>query len=262
MSGVIHVARFTDQIALVTGAGSGIGAGAAERLAADGAFVVLAGRRASALAETAERIGPDRCATLALDVSSSAAVAAALPGLLERHGAPRVIVHAAGQTIVGALHDLSDEQWDRQMDVNVRSIHALTRGLWQPMVDAGGGSIVNVASTASFAAFPQDAAYVASKGAVLALTKAMALDGASVGIRVNAVCPGYIDTPNLRGYFDAQDDPAAAAASSAAAAPLGRMGTPEDIGAAIAFLASEEASFVTGTSLLVDGGVLAKVPVS
>jgi NAD(P)-dependent dehydrogenase (short-subunit alcohol dehydrogenase family) len=171
-----------------------------------------------------------------------------------------VVVHAAGQTVLGALHDLSDEDWDRQMDVNLRSIQLLTRETWPAMAAAGGGSVINVASTASFAAFPQDAAYVASKGAVLALTKAMALDGAGSGIRVNAVCPGYIDTPNLRGYFDGQDDPEAAAAGADASAPLGRMGTPEEIAAAIAFLASEDASFVTGASLLVDGGVMAKVP--
>ena len=130
------------------------------------------------------------------------------------------------------------------------------------MVARGGGAIVTVASTATFAAFPQDAVYCASKGAVLALTKAMALDWAPVGIRVNAVCPGYIETPNLRGYFDARSDPSAAAAPAGAAAPLGRMGAPEEVGAVIAFLASDDASFVTGASLLVDGGVLARVPVS
>lgn len=250
---------FDGKVALVTGAGSGIGAAAAERLAADGAFVVLVGRREDALAETAGRIdGPS--AVLPLDVASREDVAARLPAALAEHGTPDVVVHAAGQTVLGALHELSDEDWDRQMDVNVRSIQLLTRETWPAMAAAGGGSVVNVASTASFAAFPQDAAYVASKGAVLALTKAMALDGAGSGIRVNAVCPGYIDTPNLRGYFDGQDDPAAAAAGADASAPLGRMGTPAEIAAAIAFLASDDASFVTGASLLVDGGVMAKVP--
>jgi NAD(P)-dependent dehydrogenase (short-subunit alcohol dehydrogenase family) len=252
---------FTDKIALVTGAGSGIGQAAAVRLAADGAFVVLVGRRVDALEETAAQIAAGRSAVVPLDVASRRDVAETLPGVLSEHGVPDVVVHAAGQTVVGALHELSDADWDRQLDVNLHSIHALTRALWEPMAHAGGGAVVNVASTASFAAFPQDAVYVASKGAVLALTKAMALDGAAVNIRVNAVCPGYIDTPNLRGYFDAQDDPEAAAASADAAAPLGRMGTSAEIASAIAFLASADASFVTGASLLVDGGVMAQVPV-
>jgi NAD(P)-dependent dehydrogenase (short-subunit alcohol dehydrogenase family) len=244
----------------VTGAGSGIGRAAAERLAEEGATVVLVGRREDALAETAAGLRGS-ASTLALDLSSPDAVAAAFPAALQEHGVPDVVVHAAGQTIVGALHDLTDDQWDRQMDVNVRSIHLLTRVTWEAM-RAKGGAIVTVASTASHAAFPQDAAYCASKGAVLALTKAMALDGAPHGIRVNAICPGYILTPNLQGYFDEQDDPAGAAASAGSASPLGRMGTPEEMGAVIAFLASPDASFVTGASLLADGGVLAQVPLS
>lgn len=254
------MSRFEGQIAWVTGAGSGIGRAAAERLAEEGAQVVLIGRREDALAETAAGLRGTP-STLPLDLSSPAAVAAAFPAALEEHGVPDVVVHAAGQTIVGALHDLTDDQWDRQMDVNVRSIHLLTRVTWEAM-RAKGGAIVTVASTASHAAFPQDAAYCASKGAVLALTKAMALDGAPHGIRVNAICPGYILTPNLQGYFDEQDDPAGAAASAGSASPLGRMGTPEEMGAVIAFLASPDASFVTGASLLADGGVLAQVPLS
>jgi NAD(P)-dependent dehydrogenase (short-subunit alcohol dehydrogenase family) len=245
-------------LAYVTGASSGIGRGAAVRLAADGARVVLLGRDEARLAEAAAECGPD-AVVAAFDVTDAAAVDAALPALLERTGAPDVVVHAAGQTVVGSLDQLTAEQWHRQLDVNLTSIHSLNRHLWPAMVPAG-GSIVMVASTASFAAFPQDAAYVASKGAVLALTKAMALDGAAAGIRVNAVCPGFILTPNLQGYFDAQDDPAGAAAASASAAPLGRMGTPADVAAAIAFLASAESAFVTGTSLLVDGGLMARVP--
>jgi meso-butanediol dehydrogenase/(S,S)-butanediol dehydrogenase/diacetyl reductase len=246
------------RIAYVSGASSGIGRGTALRLAADGYRVVLLGRDEKRLAEAAAECGPD-AVTAAFDVASAAEVDAELPGLIERTGAPDVVVHAAGQTVVGALDQLTAEQWHRQLDVNLTSIHSLNRHLWPAMVPAG-GAIVLVASTASFAAFPQDAAYVASKGAVLALTKAMALDGAPVGIRVNAVCPGFILTPNLEGYFDAQEDPGAAAAGAAAAAPLGRMGSPADVAGAVAFLVSPDAAFVTGTSVLVDGGLLARVP--
>jgi NAD(P)-dependent dehydrogenase (short-subunit alcohol dehydrogenase family) len=250
--------RFSGQVALVTGAGSGIGEAAARRLSAEGAHVVLLGRRRQALESVAKQCaGPTTC--VPLDVTVKDDVDAELPRILAALGAPSIVVHSAGQTIVGALHELSVEEWDQQFDVNLKSIYYLNKHLWPAMVSAG-GSIVMVASTASFAAFPQDAAYVASKGAVLALTKAMALDGASVGIRVNAVCPGFILTPNLQGYFDAQEDPEAVARGAALAAPLGRMGTPDDVAATIAFLASDDSAFVTGASLLVDGGLMAKVP--
>jgi NAD(P)-dependent dehydrogenase (short-subunit alcohol dehydrogenase family) len=250
--------RFDGKIAWVSGASSGIGRGAAERLASEGATVVLLGRDADRLAEAAAACGPD-AVTAAFDVASQEDVDAHAPGLLADHGAPDVVVHAAGITVVGGLDALSPEEWHRQMDVNVTSVYLLNRHTWPAMTERG-GAVVTLASTASFAAFPQDAAYVASKGAILAMTKAMALDGAAHGIRVNAVSPGFILTPNLQGFFDAQDDPSAAAGGAAAAAPLGRMGDAADVAGAIAYLASDDASFVTGTSILVDGGLMAKVP--
>ena len=251
--------RFQGKTAYVTGATSGIGRGAAVRLSSEGADVVLVGRRRELLAEVVKECG-GRGSALVLDVTDAVAVAAELPVAIAEFGPPDVIVHAAGATVLGSLDQLTDQEWDQQFDVNLKSIFLLNRHLWPAMVPRG-GAIVNIASTASFGAFPNDAAYVASKGAVLALTKAMALDGAAMNIRVNAVCPGFILTPNLQGYFDGQPDPAAAASGAAAAAPLGRMGTPADVAGAIAFLASDDAAFITGTSLLVDGGLLAKVPV-
>lgn len=246
--------------AYVSGASSGIGRGTAQRLAAVGYRVVLLGRDEKRLEDAAAECGAD-AHSCAFDVTDPDAVDTVVPALLERHGPPRVVVHCAGQTVVGALDQLTPEQWHAQMDVNLTSIYNLNRRLWPAMTDAG-GSVVLVASTASFAAFPADAAYVASKGAVLALTKAMALDGAAHRIRVNAVCPGFILTPNLQGYFDAQPDPGAAADGAAGAAPLGRLGTPEDVAGAVAFLVSEDAAFITGTSILIDGGLMAKVPTS
>lgn len=251
--------RLTGRVAWVTGASSGIGRGAAVRLAAEGARVVLVGRRRELLDEAAAECGAG-AVPLVLDVTDRHAVDDVLPGAITAHGRPDVVVHAAGETVLGALHELTEDAWDRQFATNLKSIYLLNRHLWPAMAD-GGGSIVMIASTASFGAFPGDAAYVASKGAVLQLTKAMALDGAPVGIRVNAVCPGFILTPNLQGYFDGQPDPAAAAAGAGAAAPLGRMGTPADVAGAIAFFACDDSAFVTGASLLVDGGLLAKVPV-
>lgn len=250
--------KFTNKIAYVTGASSGIGRGAALRLASEGAKVIFMGRQRSEL-EAAVAKGGALCVAVEMDVSNASSVNELLPGVIAEHGAPDIVVHAAGITVLGALDQLTEADWDRQMDTNLKSIYLLNRHFWPAMTKAG-GSIILVASTASFAAFPQDAAYVASKGAVLAMTKAMALDGAPVGIRVNAVCPGFILTPNLQGYFDGQADPDAAKQGAAQAAPLNRMGTPEDIAAGIAFLSSDDASFVTGTSILIDGGLMARVP--
>ncbi len=250
--------KFANKIAYVTGASSGIGRGAALRLAHEGAQVVLIGRQKSHL-DSAVAEGGAKCSAVQMDVSDATSVNEILPAVIAQHGAPDIVVHAAGITVLGALDELTEADWDRQMDTNLKSIYLLNHHLWPAMVKAG-GSIVLVASTASFAAFPQDAAYVASKGAVLALTKAMALDGASVGIRVNAVCPGFILTPNLQGYFDGQADPEGAKRGAAGAAPLDRMGTPEDVAAGISFLSSDDAAFITGTSLLIDGGLMARVP--
>jgi NAD(P)-dependent dehydrogenase (short-subunit alcohol dehydrogenase family) len=247
-----------NKIAYVTGASSGIGRGAAIRLAQEGATVVLIGRQRARLDEVAQECGASSV-VIQLDVADGASVGDVIPQALLDHGAPDIVVHAAGITVIGSLDKLSESDWDHQMNTNVKSIYHLNRYLW-PAMEGRGGSIVLVASTASFAAFPQDAAYVASKGAVLALAKAMALDGASLGIRVNAVCPGFILTPNLQGFFDGQQDPAAAKQGAALAAPLSRMGTPEDVAAGISFLVSDDASFVTGTSLLIDGGLMARVP--
>lgn len=250
--------RLDGKLAWVSGASSGIGREAAERLAADGATVLLLGRDAERLAEATAACGP-AAVSAAFDVAAADEVDSNVPGLLTQHGAPDIVVHAAGITVVGALDALTPEEWHRQIDVNLTSLYLLNRHLWPAMVPRG-GSVITLGSTASFAGFAQDAAYVASKGAILAMTKAMALDGGPHGIRVNSVCPGFILTPNLQSFFDSQADPEGAAAGASAAAPLGRMGTPEDVAAAIAFLASDGSSFVTGTSLLVDGGLLAKVP--
>ena len=220
---------------------------------------MLIGRRGQLLDKVASKC-QGRGLSVVCDVTNPDAINQAIPAAIKDIGRPNIVVHAAGETVLGSLHELSLSDWNRQFETNVSSIYYLNKHLWPAMVAHGGGSIVMIASTASFAAFPSDAAYVTSKGAVLALTKAMALDGAGKGIRTNAVCPGFILTPNLQGYFDGQDDPNAAAQGAADAAPLRRMGTPEDVAGAIAFFASEDSAFVTGASLLVDGGLMAQVP--
>ena len=144
------------------------------------------------------------------------------------------------------------------MDTNVRGAFLLCKHAIPGMVERGSGSIVNMASVASFVAFERDAAYCASKGALLMLTRQLALEYAPAGVRVNAICPGFIDTPELRHYCDQQPDAEAALALCHGAHPMGRIGQPEEIAAAALFLASDEASFVTGSSLVVDGGLLTR----
>jgi NAD(P)-dependent dehydrogenase (short-subunit alcohol dehydrogenase family) len=251
--------RFEGKVAFVTGASSGIGMAAAVRLAEEGARVVLIGRRGQLLHQVASNC-PGRRFTVVCDVPNAEKVNQVIPAAIDDIGRPDIVVHAAGETVLGSLNELSPSDWNRQFDTNVNSIYYLNKHLWPAMEEQGGGSIIMIASTASFAAFPSDAAYVTSKGAVLALTKAMALDGADKGIRTNAVCPGFILTPNLQGYFDGQDDPSGAAQGAADAAPLRRMGTPEDVAGVVSFFASDDSAFVTGASLLVDGGLMAQVP--
>ena len=251
--------RLENQVAYITGASSGIGLAAAQRIASDGATAILIGRNTARLSEAAS-LCDGRGHIVELDVTNRQAIDELMPQVITKYGKPDIVVHAAGETVLGALHELTEAQWDQQFDSNVKSIYYLNKHRW-PEMEGAGGSIVMIASTASFSAFPGDAAYVASKGAVLALTKAMALDGAKFGIRVNAVCPGFILTPNLQGYFDGQASPDDAARGAGSAAPLNRLGTPEDVAGAVAFFASSDSSFITGASLLVDGGLMAKVPV-
>jgi len=249
--------RLEGMVALVTGAGSGIGRETASRYGAEGAVVVAADLKGDTAAETAAALetAGGRATSLQMDVTDAASVKAGVDDVVERHGGLDVVINNAGITIVGAAHDLEEDQWDRELAINLKSIYLVSRAAWPHLKQRGGGAILSTASIAGLWAIPADAAYCASKAGVIMLTKCMALDGARDRIRAACVCPGYIDTPMIQGYFDDQPDPAEARRFATGIHPLGRLGDPEDIAEAFVYLGSPQANWVTGTALVVDGGL-------
>jgi NAD(P)-dependent dehydrogenase (short-subunit alcohol dehydrogenase family) len=250
--------RLAGKIALVTGAGSGIGKETALRFAAEGATVAAADVRSEPARATAAEIG-GQAIGIEMDVTSTSSVAAGLADLLERLGGIDVVVNNAGVTIVGAAHDMVEDDWDRELATNLKSIYLVSKAAWPHLVARGGGVILTTASIAGIWAIPDDAAYCASKAGAIMLTKCMALDGAKAGIRANCVCPGFTETPMIQGYFADQPDPEASRAFATKIHPLGRLGKPRDIADAFVYLASDEASWVTGTALVVDGGLISGI---
>jgi NAD(P)-dependent dehydrogenase (short-subunit alcohol dehydrogenase family) len=243
--------------AFITGAGSGIGRAIARRFAEEGAMVVAADLVAETAAETARLISDQgmQAIPICVDVTDAAGVEDALAQTVKELGGLDAVVNNAGITIVGAIDELSIDQWDREFDINLKSVFLVSRSAWPRLRQRGGGCILSTASIAGLWAIPHDAAYCASKAGVIMLTKCMALDGARDGIRVNCVCPGFVKTPMIDGYFADQPDPEAARAFATGLHPLGRLGEPVDIAEGFVYLASEEARWVTGTALVVDGGL-------
>lgn len=248
---------FEGKVVLVTGAGSGMGRETAFRFAARGAQVVAADLREEAAREVAEAIG-EQATPLAMDVAVAESVADGIATAVERHGGIDVVVNNAGMVSLGSAAELGESDWDRVIDVNLKGVYLVAKAAWPSLAERG-GNIVNLASINAYLGMEGNIAYCTSKAGVVMLTKCMALDGARDGIRVNCVCPGWIETPLTDGYFDTLDDPAAARAEVAKSTPLGRMGRPGDIAEAIVYLASDSAEWVTGSAQLADGGILSGV---
>lgn len=248
------MSRFDGRRALVTGGASGIGLATARLLREEGAAVALLDRDEEALAAAAAEL---EAATVPADVTDPEAVERAVGDAAEALGGPPgVLVNAAGIYRIGPLLELSAEGWDEVQDVNLRGSFLVAGAVARLLVGEGApGAIVNLASTAALLADPVEPAahYDASKAGVVMLTKQMAVEWAQYGIRANAVCPGLIDTPMLR----IMDDPAGGEAYLQARVPLRRIGSAGEVAACIAFLASDDASYVTGTTLTIDGGLTA-----
>jgi NAD(P)-dependent dehydrogenase (short-subunit alcohol dehydrogenase family) len=251
--------RFTDKTALVTGAGSGIGRAISLALAAEGAGVVVAGRRREPLDETVQLIeaAGGKALAVSADVSNASDTDAVVRAAVDHFGSLDVAVNNAGVFRGGGpLADLSEEDWQAQLDANVTGMFlALRAEIRQMRTQPSGGTIVNIASVFGVhARRPGTAAYSATKAAVSVLTRGAALDHIHEGVRINAVSPGAVETPmSLRPGEDA----AARAERAAATLPLGRISTTAEVAAAVLYLASDDASSVVGTDLVVDSGATA-----
>lgn len=242
------------KIAVITGGAAGIGAAAAELFAGEGARVVVADRdlaRAQAVAAATGGLA------VGVDVADGASVAQMVASVMDHHGRIDILVNNAGYGIQGSVVTTTEEDWDRLMAVNLKGVYLCSRAVIPHMAAAGGGVIVNTASVVAQVGIPDRAAYVASKGGVAALTRAMALDHAADGIRVNAVAPGTTWSEYFDKIIETHDDPDGFIAGLNARAPMQRTAKPVEIAQAILWLASGASSFATGSVLTVDGGMTA-----
>ncbi len=248
--------RLKGKIGIVTGAGSGIGRACAIALASEGARVALVGRRKDRVEEVAHKIGSSAFAIPA-DVSKTSEINRLIDETVSHFRELNFLLNNAGVLDVGNAEQITEEQWDHTFNVNVRAVWLLSRAALPHMRKSGSGSIINMASTLGIVGARNRAAYAASKGAVVLLTKSMAVDHGHENIRVNAICPSFVETDLTAAVIDRAPDPAAARRERTAAHPIGRLGRPEDIAGLAVYLASDESSWVTGAILPVDGGYLA-----
>ena len=248
------MADLTSKIAIVTGAGQGIGKAIAIRLAQAGANIVVAELELDRIADTINEIQKlgRKAIGVTVDVRNRQQVETMVASAIETFGTIDLLINNAGTDIVCDLVDLTDEQWDLQLDVNLKGTFYCCRAVLPEIIKAGGGAIVNIASAAGYISYPGGTAYSAAKAGVMALTRSLAGEVGRHNIRVNAIAPGPIDTPLARSVMQNmanRDDPAVFTNG-----PIRRMGRPEEIANAVAFLASDESSFVTGDTLSVSGG--------
>ena len=243
--------RLAGKRAFVTAAAAGIGRASALAFAREGASVIATDIDAAGLAALAQEDA--RITTRILDARDFDAIRAAAVAA----GEIDVLLNAAGFVHQGTLLDCDEKSWDFSFDLNVKSVYRMLHAFLPGMVARKRGSVISIASVASsIRGVPNRAAYSATKAALIGLTKAVAADTVAHGIRVNAICPGTVETPSLQGRINQNADPAAARAAFISRQPMGRLGTAEEIAQLALYLASDEASFVTGAAYPIDGGVM------
>jgi NAD(P)-dependent dehydrogenase (short-subunit alcohol dehydrogenase family) len=243
------------KVAVITGATSGIGAATARRLVAAGAQVALLGRSDERGKALESELGTGKAAFIRCDVTDQASCKAAIDAVVARFGRIDVLVNGAGVFFYGTVTQATDREWRNTMSTNVDGVFYMSRIVVPLMIKGGGGTIVNIASDWGLVGGTRALAYCASKGAVVQITRCMALDHVRQGIRVNAVCPGETNTPMLIGeYAEKGMTPEEGFADSATATPIGRVAQPEEVAEAIFFLASDASSYINGVALPLDGG--------
>jgi NAD(P)-dependent dehydrogenase (short-subunit alcohol dehydrogenase family) len=248
-----------NQVAVVTGAASGIGRATAVRLARDGYEVAMMDLDVAGLAQTHTLIrGADgKAHELAVDLTDPLAVGSVTREIAVTVGAPHVLVNVAGIGVVANVLETSDEDWHRVLSVNLTGPFLTTRATLPLMLDRGSGVIINIASVGGQIGIARRAAYCASKAGLVGLTKAVAVDHAADGIRCVAICPGTVETEWIGKILADAPDPAAARAAMAARQLDGRMGSPEEVAAMVAFVAGPDGRFINGAALVLDGGMTA-----
>ena len=252
--------RLENKIVIITGGGSGIGRAVCDLFAAEGADLMIADKNADAAeaAATAARAVGRRAEAMAADVAESADVRRMIDDTVAAFGRIDVLVNNAGYGITGSVVETDEADWDALIAVNLRGVYLGCKYVIPVMRQQGSGAIVNTASVVAAVGIRDRAAYVASKGAVASLTRAMALDHVDDGIRINAVAPGTIETAYFDEMFAKSDDPGGLRRNLEARHPMNRLGTPMEVAYAMLYLASDESGFSTGSILTVDGGMSAQ----
>lgn len=251
--------RLSGKVAFITGGGTGIGRACAVLFAKEGARVAVGGRRREPLDGTVREISKSEAEAVAVtcDVTERKSVEGAVAKVVERFGRLDILVNNAGAVIAATAEETSDEDWDHILAANLTGTFLVSRAALPALRKAGGGSIVNIGSILGIVARKQRAAYCAAKAGVTGLTKAMALDHAHENIRVNCICPSLVETELGMLSIRKASDPEAERRARTAGIPLGRMGKPEDVAQMAVYLASEEASWITGAAMPLDGGLTA-----